>query len=743
MSLINQAKTFVITAGSPQSGWGEIGAKENIHYYKLESDGAVTLTTDWEITVVDTPKVNTIVQIYYSGNVTLGSYNITILGQNLTQYQANKKNIIYGRYTGSAWEVYLVEDWGEVPPQGIEGTTITTLTGSAKTIELDPNVDTKYQIIDGDVVLSGNVIVTSSVTPADGNEFWIKFEATANIDGNVITIFDNILSSAQALSGNVLVYAKYSTKDNAWHSTVISNGSSVGESGVAVDDLTIENNTEGKLASKIFGRGSAGGVENYNSVTETTGINAFSYGTRTKASGDNSVAFGESISGIVEASGTCSFAGGKATGAFNLKSTGIGAFTWGIALARTSTNSGQGSAMFGQDNVITGDYGFCSGSYNAVQANYGAITGGYGHVINALYGGVLGGHSNIVDHADSVILGGTGITTRNTNTAYTEYLDFKNIASSRVDRVKATATYATQVATALLTEVAIFGIPLDRFAACSDITNNNASNTAHGLCPKLIDDLTKFLCSDGVWRVPSTSGTGEVNTASNLGAGEGIYASKVIADLQFKSLKVAGELSIASTGTEITITAPDFGTGSGDIPEIATTLGNTKVVQTDSTGKLVTQDMLSGFNLALGTTTGTVAEGHTHDYAASTHAATHILGGGDVINADKLEIDHVPVNYTVLQEGSIADNNKHLTSHLNGIDLRLGKDGYDIVVVADTEYTVTFAAAYPDAKYSLIVNCFDAAGNFVIHQRTEKTLNGFKIIPSASGKFDYQTKYVG
>lgn len=53
--------------------------------------------------------------------------------------------------------------------------------------------------------------------------------------------------------------------------------------------------------------------------------------------------------------------------------------------------------------------------------------------------------------------------------------------------------------------------------------------------------------------VDTLSGTGEVNTASNLGGGTGIYAQKVVADLQFKSLVGAGTVGLSSDSTTITI----------------------------------------------------------------------------------------------------------------------------------------------------------------------------------------------
>jgi hypothetical protein len=49
------------------------------------------------------------------------------------------------------------------------------------------------------------------------------------------------------------------------------------------------------------------------------------------------------------------------------------------------------------------------------------------------------------------------------------------------------------------------------------------------------------------------SGAGEANTASNLGAGEGVFAQKAGVDLQFKSLVAGTEISLSSDANEITI----------------------------------------------------------------------------------------------------------------------------------------------------------------------------------------------
>ena len=56
----------------------------------------------------------------------------------------------------------------------------------------------------------------------------------------------------------------------------------------------------------------------------------------------------------------------------------------------------------------------------------------------------------------------------------------------------------------------------------------------------------------------------------------------------------------------------------------------------------------------------------------SSHASTHILGGGDQIDGDQLDIDFTPSNYTPSTTPPEASSVDHLTAHLYGIDVLVG-----------------------------------------------------------------------
>lgn len=87
--------------------------------------------------------------------------------------------------------------------------------------------------------------------------------------------------------------------------------------------------------------------------------------------------------------------------------------------------------------------------------------------------------------------------------------------------------------------------------------------------------------------------TGQTNTASNLGAAEGIFESKVGDNLRFKSIGVTGSLSISSSGTEITISGGSGGGGNDGVVSGATLNGSTlELGRTEGLGD-VTVDLLA------------------------------------------------------------------------------------------------------------------------------------------------------
>jgi hypothetical protein len=78
-------------------------------------------------------------------------------------------------------------------------------------------------------------------------------------------------------------------------------------------------------------------------------------------------------------------------------------------------------------------------------------------------------------------------------------------------------------------------------------------------------DILEYDTGTSTWiNVPNTGGGGEVNTASNLGGGVGVFAQKVDEDLQFKGLVAGTNITLTPSATGITIDATGVGGGAVD-----------------------------------------------------------------------------------------------------------------------------------------------------------------------------------
>lgn len=68
-----------------------------------------------------------------------------------------------------------------------------------------------------------------------------------------------------------------------------------------------------------------------------------------------------------------------------------------------------------------------------------------------------------------------------------------------------------------------------------------------------------FNSASSIWEPIAMAAGGQDNTASNVGSGEGVFASKVGVDLRFKSLIAGTNITLSSDGTSITINSTDTG----------------------------------------------------------------------------------------------------------------------------------------------------------------------------------------
>jgi hypothetical protein len=118
--------------------------------------------------------------------------------------------------------------------------------------------------------------------------------------------------------------------------------------------------------------------------------------------------------------------------------------------------------------------------------------------------------------------------------------------------------------------------------------------------------------TNGVLNIPQYSGGGgETNTASNIGNGTGIFAQKVSADLQFKSLNPGTNISVTATDTTVTVSAP------GDLvtftPRFSAGAGQGDANIVIPVGHLFTElyPITVGSNLTVGLSTSSTSGGVT------------------------------------------------------------------------------------------------------------------------------------
>ncbi len=125
------------------------------------------------------------------------------------------------------------------------------------------------------------------------------------------------------------------------------------------------------------------------------------------------------------------------------------------------------------------------------------------------------------------------------------------------------------------------------------------------------------------------SSSGEANTASNLGAGEGLFATKVGVDLRFKSLVAGSNVTLTPGGDTITIAATG---GGGGAP---TDAGYWTNAAHASLSAEVVVNSLASLNSAIG---ANIADGpHTTDTTCS--GVSCDLRDGSLVSCDSIDSD--------------------------------------------------------------------------------------------------------
>jgi hypothetical protein len=164
----------------------------------------------------------------------------------------------------------------------------------------------------------------------------------------------------------------------------------------------------------------------------------------------------------------------------------------------------------------------------------------------------------------------------------------------------------------------------------------------------------------------SKSATGHLHAASDITSGIIDTARfHAYADLVVENKVGTGSAQVAAGNhthsgvyepviTKNTAFNKNFGTATTDIAAIGATLGNSQVVETDGTGKLITAAKGTAYNKAFGTTSGTVSEGNHAHTGVYEPASSTIMKEGENISLLNNNSGYITGNQTITLSGDVT-----------------------------------------------------------------------------------------
>jgi hypothetical protein len=231
---------------------------------------------------------------------------------------------------------------------------------------------------------------------------------------------------------------------------------------------------------------------------------------------------------------------------------------------------------------------------------------------------------------------------------------------------------------------------------------NTASNVGSGegvFAQKVSEDLefkslvagtNVSISSDATTVTISATDTGEVNTASNLGAGEGVFAQKVSEDLEFKSLVAGTNVSISSDATSVTISATD----TGEV-NTASNLGAGEGVFAQKVDEdLEFKSFVAGSNISLSSDADTITVSATG--VGEVNTASNI-GAGEGVFAQKVSED---LEFKSL----VAGSNISLVSDANSVTISATGTGISGIDILSYEVPVLSSATILSFGFGLKAN---------------------------------------
>lgn len=93
------------------AGGGTVNFTESFGDYHLYTTAPVALAGSWTFTIAGVPILYELITVYWDGQVTLGAWNISILGNVLTQDQVGTQGKMEFYYNGATWDYRFYPDF--------------------------------------------------------------------------------------------------------------------------------------------------------------------------------------------------------------------------------------------------------------------------------------------------------------------------------------------------------------------------------------------------------------------------------------------------------------------------------------------------------------------------------------------------------------------------------------------------------------------------------------------------------
>lgn len=186
------------------------------------------------------------------------------------------------------------------------------------------------------------------------------------------------------------------------------------------------------------------------------------------------------------------------------------------------------------------------------------------------------------------------------------------ISRDKKDKMSETKIYIRQVE----------GLQEELDGKQEELVSGNSIKTING----------ETILGSGNLTIVGTGGSGEANTASNLGGGEGVFASKQGVDLRFKSLQGGNNVSLSSDSNTITVNATGEANTAGN-------LGTGEGIYSSKQGtEIKLKSLVEGNNISLTSDANTITINAVGDAVGETNTASN-LGSGAGIYASKSGVD--------------------------------------------------------------------------------------------------------